>query len=396
MKEVVIVEGVRTPIGNFGGALKDVKAHKLGEGVVRELLKRTHLEPQLVDEVIFGCVAQPSDAVNIARNIALFAGLPIKTPAYTVQRNCASGMQAIANAYQHIVCNDAEVVIAGGVENMSQAPYVSRDMRWGKRLRHGEFIDSIWEALTDAFCGQIMGYTAENLAEEFKISREEQDRFAVESHRKAFRAIREGKFKDEVVSVMVPKKAAGREMVPEPFAQDEGPNVALNEQQLALYPPIFKEGGTVTGGNACPLNDGAGAVLVMSREKARELGYEPLGYIRSYAFVGVEPHRMGIGPAEAIPVALKKGDLTLKDIQLIEINEAFAAQYLAVEKKLNLDREMVNVNGGAIALGHPVGVSGTRLVLTLLREMKRRNLSLGIASLCVGGGMGAAMVVERK
>jgi acetyl-CoA C-acetyltransferase len=396
MKEVVIVEGVRTPIGNFGGALKDVKAHKLGEGVVRELLKRTHLEPQLVDEVIFGCVAQPSDAVNIARNIALFSGLPIKTPAYTVQRNCASGMQAIANAYQHVMCNDAEVVIAGGVENMSQAPYVSRDMRWGKRLRHGEFIDSIWEALTDAFCGQIMGYTAENLAEEFKISREEQDRFAVESHRKAFRAIREGKFKEEVVSVIVPKKAAGREMVPEPFAQDEGPNVALNEQQLALYPPIFKEGGTVTAGNACPLNDGAAAVLVMSREKARELGYEPLGYIRSYAFVGVEPHRMGIGPAEAIPVALKKGDLTLKDIQLIEINEAFAAQYLAVEKKLNLNREMVNVNGGAIALGHPVGVSGTRLVLTLLREMKRRNLSLGIASLCVGGGMGAAMIVERK
>ena len=396
MKEVVIVEGVRTPIGNFGGALKDVKAHKLGEGVVRELLKRTHLEPQLVDEVIFGCVAQPSDAVNIARNIALFAGLPIKTPAYTVQRNCASGMQAIANAYQHIVCNDAEVVIAGGVENMSQAPYVSRDMRWGKRLRHGEFIDSIWEALTDAFCGQIMGYTAENLAEEFKISREEQDRFAVESHRKAFRAIREGKFKEEVVSVIVPKKAAGREMVPEPFAQDEGPNVALNEQQLALYPPIFKEGGTVTAGNACPLNDGAAAVLVMSREKARELGYEPLGYIRSYAFVGVAPPSLGIGPAEAIPVALKKGDLTLKDIQLTEINEAFAAQYLAVEKKLNLNREMVNVNGGAIALGHPVGVSGTRLVLTLLREMKRRNLSLGIASLCVGGGMGAAMVVERK
>ncbi|MGH7275080.1 MAG: thiolase family protein [Nitrospiria bacterium] len=396
MKEVVIVEGVRTPIGNFGGALKDVKAHKLGEGVVRELLKRTHLEPQQVDEVIFGCVAQPSDAVNIARNIALFAGLPIKTPAYTVQRNCSSGMQAIANAYQHVVCNDAEVVIAGGVENMSQAPYVSRDMRWGKRLRHGEFIDSIWEALTDAFCGQIMGYTAENLAEEFKISREEQDRFAVESHRKAFRAIREGKFKDEVVSVMVPKKAAGREMVPEPFAQDEGPNVALNEQQLALYPPIFKEGGTVTAGNACALNDGAGAVLVMSREKARDLGYEPLGSIRSYAFVGVEPHRMGIGPAEAIPAALKKGGLTLEDIQLVEINEAFAAQYLAVEKKLNLNREIVNVNGGAIALGHPVGMSGTRLVLTLLREMKRRNLSMGVASLCVGGGMGAAMIVERK
>lgn len=396
MKEVVIVDGVRTPIGNFGGALRDVKAHKLGEVVVRELLQRTSLDPGQVDEVIFGNVAQPSDAANIARNITLFSGLPVRVPAYTVQRNCSSGMQAVANAYQHIVCNDAEVVIAGGVENMSQAPYVSRDMRWGKRLRHAEFIDSIWEALTDAFCGQIMGYTAENLAEEFKISRQEQDRFAVESHKRAFRAIREGKFKEEIVTVMVPKKAAGKEMVPEPFSQDEGPNIALNEQQLALYPPIFKEGGTVTAGNSCPLNDGAATVLVMSKEKARALGYEPLGYIRSYAFVGVEPHRMGIGPAEAIPLALKKAGLNLKDIQLFEINEAFAAQYLAVEQKLSLNREIVNVNGGAIALGHPVSMSGTRLILTLLREMKRRNLSLGVASLCVGGGMGAAMVVERK
>ncbi len=396
MKEVVIVDGIRTPIGNFGGSLKDVKAHKLGEVVVRELIKRTHLNTEVVDEVIFGCVAQPSEAANVARNIALFSGLPTKTPAYTVQRNCSSGMQAIANAYQHIYCGDAEVVIAGGVENMSQAPYVSRDMRWGKRLRHAEFIDTIWEALTDAFCGQIMGYTAENLAEEFKISRQEQDKFAMESHRKAFRAIREGKFKDEVVNVMVPKKAAGKNMVPEPFSQDEGPNVALNEQQLALYPAIFKEGGTVTPGNSCALNDGAAALLVMTREKASELGYEPLGTIRSYAFVGVEPQRMGIGPAEAIPAALKKGGLALKDIQLIEVNEAFAAQYLAVEKKLNLNREIVNVNGGAIALGHPVGMSGARLTLTILREMKRRNLSLGVASLCVGGGMGAAMVLERK
>jgi acetyl-CoA C-acetyltransferase len=396
MKEVVIVDGVRTPVGNFGGALKDVKAHKMGEVVVRELLNRTDLDPQVVDEVIFGCVAQPSDAVNIARNIALFSGMPMKTPAYTVQRNCSSGMQSIANAYQHIVCNDAEIVLAGGVENMSQAPYVSRDMRWGKRLRHGEFIDSIWEALTDAFCGQIMGYTAENLAEEFKISREEQDKFAVESHRKAFRAIREGKFKDEIVSVMVPKKAAGKEMVPEPFSQDEGPNVALNEQQLSLYPPVFKEGGTVTPGNSCALNDGAAVLLVMTKEKAQQLGYEPLGYIRSYAFVGVEPERMGIGPAEAIPAALKKGGLALTDMQLIEVNEAFAAQYLAVEKKLNLNREIVNVNGGAIALGHPVSMSGTRLVLTMLQEMKRRNLALGAASLCVGGGMGAAMILERK
>lgn len=278
---------------------------------------------------------------------------------------------------------------------MSQAPYINRDMRWGKRLRHTQMIDSIWEALTDAFCGQIMGYTAENLAEEFKISREEQDKFAVESHKKAFRATREGKFKDEIAAVMVPKRAAGKEVTPEPFSQDEGPNIALTLQQLSLYPPIFKEGGTVTAGNSCPLNDGAVALVVASSEKAKELRLEPLGFVRSYAFVGVEPHRMGIGPAEAIPLALKKAQLTLKDIQLIEINEAFAAQYLSVEKVLGLNREIVNVNGGAIALGHPVGMSGGRLVLTLLSEMKRRNLTLGLASLCVGGGQGAAMVLER-
>lgn len=396
MKEVVIIDGVRTPVGNFGGSLKDITAHKLGEIVVWELLKRTNLDPNLVDHVIFGSVGQYSDATNVARVISLLAGLPIRVPAYTVARNCASGLQAIVNAAQEITCGDAEIVIAGGVENMSRAPYVSRDMRWGKRLRHAEFIDSVWEGLTDAFCGQIMGYTAENLAEEFKISREEQDRFAVESHKRAFRATREGKFKDEIVTVMVPKKAAGKEVMPEPFSQDEGINPALTEQQLSLYPPIFKEGGTVTGGNACPLNDAAAALLVMSRERAKALGYEPLGSIRSYAFVGVEPQRMGIGPALAIPAALKKAGLTLKEMQLIEVNEAFAAQYLSVEKQLGLNREIVNVNGGAIALGHPVGMSGARLTITLLQEMKRRNLSLGVVSLCVGGGLGSAMVLERK
>jgi len=396
MKEVVIIDGVRTPVGNFGGSLKDITAHKLGEIVVRELLKRTNLDPNLIDQVIFGSVGQYSDATNVARVISLMAGLPIRVPAYTVARNCASGLQAISNAAQEIMCGDAEIVIAGGVENMSRAPYVSRDMRWGKRLRHGEFIDSVWEGLTDAFCGQIMGYTAENLAEEFKISRQEQDRFAVESHKRAFRATREGKFKDEIVTVMVPKKAAGKEVMPEPFSQDEGINPALTEQQLSLYPPIFKEGGTVTAGNACPLNDASAALLVTSREKAKALGYEPLGSIRSYAFVGVEPQRMGIGPALAIPAVLKKAGLSLKEMQLIEVNEAFAAQYLSVEKQLGLNREIVNVNGGAIALGHPVGMSGARLVITLLREMKRRNLSLGVVSLCVGGGLGSAMVLERK
>jgi acetyl-CoA C-acetyltransferase len=396
MKDVVIVDGVRTPIGNFGGALKDLTAHAMGAVVVKELVVRTRIDPNLVDEVIFGCVGQHSDATNMARNIALYAGLPIRIPAYTVQRNCSSGLQSLVNAYQNIQAGDADVQIVGGTESMSQAPYVSRDMRWGKRLKHGQFIDSIWEGLTDGFCGQLMGYTAENLAEEFKITREEQDKFAVLSHKRAFRAVREGKFKDEIVPMMIPKKMAGKDVTPEPFAQDEGPNAALTEQQLALYPAVFKEGGSVTPGNSCALNDGAMATLVMSADRARSLGHEPLGWIRSYAFVGVEPQRMGIGPAEAIPLALKKAHIPLGNVQLFEINEAFAAQYIAVERTLGLNRDLVNVNGGAIALGHPVGMTGTRLAVTLLREMKRRNLNLGVASMCVGGGIGAAMVLERK
>lgn len=395
LQEVVIVSGVRTPIGNFGGALKDIPAQKLGEQVVREVIARAGLDPTLIDEIIIGCVGQFSDAANIARVIGLMAGLPVRTPAYSVQRNCASGLQPFVNACQNIQSRDADVQVVGGVESMSRAPFVTRDMRWGKRLRHAEFIDSIWEGLTDAFCGQLMGQTAENLAEEFGIGREEQDRFAVESHRRAFRALREGRFKDETLSVTIPKMVAGRKAAPAVLTQDEGPNVGLTEQQLALYPPLFKEGGTVTAGNSCPLNDGAAAALVMSAGRARELGLRPLGRIRSYAFVGVEPTRMGIGPAEALPLALKRAGAGLAELELIEVNEAFAAQYLAVEQVLGLNRERVNVNGGAIALGHPVGMTGTRLVITVLYEMQRRSATLGAVSMCVGGGQGAAMVLER-
>jgi len=396
VKEVVIVDGVRTPIGNFGGALKDFTCQQLGQHVVRELLVRMRLDPARIDEVIFGSVAQYSDAANLARVVSLMAGLPIRTPAYTVQRNCASGLQSIVNAFQNIQCGDADIQIAGGIENMSRAPYISRELRWGKRLRNGEFIDSLWEGLTDGFCGQVMGQTAENLAEEFKIGREDQDAFALESHRRAVAAVQANRFKDEILPVAL-SKAGSRKRPPQPlFMQDEGPDPELDLEKLGQFPPIFKDGGSVTAGNACPLNDGAAAVAVMSAGKARDLGYEPLGYVRSYAFVGVEPERMGIGPALAIPKALKKAGLDLRDIQLLEINEAFAVQYLAVEQALKLDREIVNVNGGAIALGHPVGMTGTRLVLTLLREMKRRNLTLGLASMCIGGGMGGAMVLERK
>ncbi|HET6466129.1 MAG TPA: thiolase family protein [Nitrospiria bacterium] len=401
MKEVVVVDGVRTPIGNFGGTIKDVTNQELGRQVVRGLLQRTRLGPDLIEEVIFGCVLQNSDATNLARVVSLMAGLPIPVPAYTVQRNCSSGLQSVVNAFQNIQCGDADVQIAGGIENMSLAPYIIRQMRWGKRLRHGEVIDSVWEGLTDAFCGQVMGSTAENLAEEFKISREEQDAYALESHRRALIALKESKFTDEIIPVTVVRTGARSRTAPPPFERDEAPDPKLDGARLAQNPAIFKEGGTVTAGNACPLNDGAAALLVMSAEKARALNYEPLGYVRSYAFVGVEPERMGIGPAAAIPKALEKAGagkskLSLRDIQLFEINEAFAAQYLAVERVLKLDRGIVNVNGGAIALGHPVGMTGARLILTLLREMKRRDLSLGVASMCVGGGLGAAMVLERK
>ena len=395
MREVVIVAGVRTPIGNFGGALKDLPPHKMGELVVREAVSRAKVDPRLIDEVIVGSVGHTSDAYNVARAIALMAGLPVRTPAYSVQRNCSSGLQPFVNAYQNIQSEDADAQVVGGVESMSRAPFVSRDMRWGKRLRNAELIDSIWEGLTDAFCGQLMGRTAENLAEEFGIGREEQDRYAVESHRRAFKAIREGRLKDEILPLMVPKSVAGRDVAPVVVSQDEGPNVGLTEQQLALYPPLFKEQGSVTAGNSCPLNDGAAAAVVMSSARARELGCRPLGRIRGYAFIGVEPTRMGIGPAEALPLALKRAGVILTDLELIEVHEAFAVQYLAVERVLGLKRELVNVNGGAIALGHPVGMTGARLVITILYEMQRRGAALGAVALCVGGGQGAAMVLER-
>lgn len=395
--EIVIVDGVRTPHGAFGGAFRDLNAQKLGEVVVRALVDRTKIAPSAIEEVIFGCVGQSSDAPNIARVISLMAGIPKTVPGYTVARNCASGIQAVVNGCQNILSGDADVQIVGGTESMSTQPYLSRDLRFGKRMRSTEMVDALWEGLTDPICGQLMGRTAENLAEEFKISRSEQDQYAVMSHQRAFRATREGKLKEETTPVVVQKKAMGKPLPPETVAQDEGPNPALNEQTLALYPATFKENGTVTPGNACGIADGAAALLIMTRKKAESLGYKQvLGTVRAYAFGGVEPHRMGIGPTVAIPLALKKAGLTLKDIQLIELNEAFAAQVIACEKVLGLDRNIMNVNGGAIAVGHPVGTTGTRIILTLLHEMKRKSLKYGVASLCVGGGQGAAVVLERK
>ena len=395
INEVVIVGGVRTPQGNLGGALKDFTHQKLGEIVTRALLERTGVDPNAVEEVIFGCVGQQSDAANVSRVIALQAGLRKETPAFTVARNCASGLQSIVSAAQMIQIGEAEIVLAGGTECMSSSPYVSRDMRFGKRLRHSQLIDTIWEGLTDPVCGQIMGRTAENLVEEFNISRKEQDEFAALSHQRAFRATREGKFRDEIVKVMIPKSVYGKPLPPETFVQDEGPNPAINVQLLSQYPPLFKENGSVTAGNSCPISDGASVIFVMKASRAKALGIEPLAQIRGYAFAGVEPERMGVGPACAVPIALKRAGVTLKDIQLVELNEAFAAQFIAVERLLKLNREITNVNGGAIALGHPVGTSGNRIVVTLLYEMKRRNLNLGLATMCVGGGQGGALIVER-
>jgi acetyl-CoA C-acetyltransferase len=399
MKEVVIVEGVRTPIGSHGGAFRDLPAQDLAAIAMREVVKRTELDPNLIDDVILGCIGQYSDAPNIGRVAALMAGIPTHVPGYTVQRNCVASMQAISSAYQAVQANDGEIFLCGGTESMSTAPYVVRGARWGLKLRHTGFTDSLWEGLTDPVCDVIMGYTAENLAMMYGISQEEQDKFAVQSHKKAFRATRMGKFDDEIVPVRVSKRVAGQEVAYENIVHDECINPGLSVQKAGLYPTVFKRGGTVTPANACPISDGAAAALVMTEEKAKALGYEPMCYIRGYAYAAVPPEIMGIGPAKAVPKALKKAGLKLTDIDLIELNEAFAAQSIAVGMELEKDGwdwDKVNVNGGAIALGHPVGCTGTRIVVTLLHEMIKRDVPLGLATACVGGGMGGAMIIERR
>jgi len=395
MKEIVIAGAVRTPQAKLGGAFKDLTNQKLGEVILRGLLERTHLDPKDVDEVIFGCVGQQSDAHNVARVIALMAGIPQSVPAFTVNRNCSSGMQAIVSAAQMVLAGDADLVAAGGVEVMSSAPFVNRDLRFGKKLRDSKMIDSLWEGLRDPVSGLMMGETAEVLAEEFGISRSEQDAFALESHKRACQAVSSGKFKAEIFPVILPPKSK-RDKAPTVFGDDEGPNPSLTLQELQGYPPVFKEQGTVTAGNSCPISDGAAAVLVTHRSKAEELGLPVLATLRSWGFSGVDPRRMGIGPVNSSLKALQRAKLVMKDIQLAEINEAFAAQSLAVARSLALDNEIVNVNGGAIALGHPVGATGVRIVVTLLHEMKRRGVRLGLAGLCVGGGQGGTLILEQK
>ncbi len=390
-KEVVIVSAVRTPIGDFGGAFHDVPALQLGTTVVGEAVRRAEgLEKDMVEEIIFGNCSQRSDEPNIARCIALEAGFPVETTGFTIQRQCSSAMQAIVSGYQEIVLGDTEVVVAGGVESMSSAPYVLKGARWGQRLQHGEMTDALWEMLQDPVYKIMMGETAERLADKYSITREEQDEVAARSHKNALAAIDDGRFSEEIVPVTV-KTRKGETVVD----TDEHPRRDISPESLAGLKPVFRKEGTVTAGNASGLNDGASAVVLMSAGRAEEQGLQPLARIVSYAWAGVEPDLMGYGPVPATRKALQKAGLGLDRIELIELNEAFAAQYLACEKLLELNRDIVNVNGSGIGLGHPVGSTGCRIVVTLLHEMARRDNKLGLATLCVGGGLGMALVLER-
>jgi len=395
MQKVVISEPLRTAIGSFGGTLKDTSTVKLGSTVIKEILKRTNVDPKEIDDCIMGSILTAGQGMNTSRQIALDAGLPIETPAFTINRVCGSGVQSIALAAQAIKAGDAETIIAGGVENMNQAPFYLNKARYGYKMGmpKEEIVDGmVYDGLWDIFNDYHMGVTAENLAEAYNISREEQDQFAYKSQIKFKTALEEGKFKDEIVPVMIPQRRAD----PIPFEIDEHPKGNTTVETLSKLRPAFKKDGTVTAGNASGINDGAAAVLVTSDEKSKELGLNPVASIVSYAVAGVDPSIMGIGPVPAIQKALDKAGLSLDDIDLFELNEAFAAQSLAVLRDLPIPEDKINVNGGAIALGHPIGASGTRILVTLLHEMKRRkDAKRGLASLCIGGGMGIAIIVEK-
>jgi acetyl-CoA C-acetyltransferase len=391
MEEVFIASGCRTPIGRFGGALKDVMPVELVRIVVEEAMRRAAVKPEEVDELIFGQVAVRFDELCMpVRKGSLLAGIPYTVPCNMVIRACGSGMQAVVDAFRAIRMGDARVVVAGGVENMSAIPYYNTDLRWGKRMRPSAMKDGLTDILTDPYNGLIMGLTAENVADRYNISREDQDAYALESQRRAAAAISAGKFKEEIIPVEV--KTRKGTMV---FDTDEHPIPDTSLEKLAALRPAFKEGGTVTAGNASGINDGAAALVVMSGERARELGVKPKAKILSYSYVGVDPDIMGVGPIYAVPKALEKAGLSLADIDVIELNEAFAAQALACIRELGLDMEKTNIYGSGIALGHPVGCTGARILLTLLTGLKERGGRYGLASLCCGGGQGVAMVVER-
>ncbi|AGZ33597.1 acetyl-CoA C-acetyltransferase [Pseudomonas sp. Rh2] len=392
MNDVVIVAATRTAIGSFQGALANVPAVELGAAVIKHLLEQTRLDPAQVDEVILGQVLTAGAGQNPARQAAIKAGLPYSVPALTLNKVCGSGLKALHLAAQAIRCGDAEVVIAGGQENMSLSPYVMPSARTGQRMGHGQLIDSmITDGLWDAFNDYHMGITAENLVDKYGLSREQQDAFAAESQRKAVAAIESGRFKDEITPIVLAQKKGD----PKVFDRDEQPRPDTTAQSLAKLRPAFKKDGSVTAGNASSLNDGAAAVLLMSASKAQALGLPVLARIAAYASAGVDPAIMGIGPVSASQRCLDKAGWQLADLDLIEANEAFAAQALAVGKALEWDTDKVNVNGGAIALGHPIGASGCRVLVTLLHEMIKRDAKKGLATLCIGGGQGVALAIER-
>jgi acetyl-CoA C-acetyltransferase len=392
MEEAVIVSAVRTPVGAFGGQFRDVPATDLGRHAVKAAIERAGITPEQVDEVLLGCVLQAGLGQNPARQVALAAGIPKEAPSTTINMLCGSGLKSVALASQIVRAGDAEIIVAGGMESMSQAPYLLPSGRFGARMGDVRLVDSmIHDGLTDAFDAIHMGITAENIAERFGVSREDQDLFAADSQQKAERALESGVFRREIVPVEVEEKRGVRLV-----DADEAPRRGTTTETLAkLRPAFLRDGGSVTAGNSSGINDGAAAVVVMSARRASELMLEPLGSVESHASVGVEPAIMGIGPVPAVRVALAKANLSLADVDLFELNEAFAAQSLAVIRELGIDPERINPNGGAIAMGHPIGASGGRILVTLLHEMRRRNAGRGVAALCVGGGQGQATVIRN-
>ncbi|WP_010235855.1 acetyl-CoA C-acetyltransferase [Clostridium arbusti] len=392
MREVVIASAVRTAVGSFGGSLKSIPAVDLGAVVIKEAVKRAGIKPEEVEEVVMGNVLQAGLGQNPARQSSVKAGLPLEVSSLTINKVCGSGLRAVSLARQMILSGDADVVVAGGMENMSRAPYVVNDARWGTKMGDTKFVDEmITDGLWDAFNDYHMGVTAENIAEKWNLTREDQDKFALSSQLKAEAAIKDGKFKDEIVPVEIPQRKGD----PKIFDTDEFPRFGTTIEALGKLRPAFKKGGTVTAGNASGINDGAAAFVIMSAEKAEELGVKPLAKIAAFGSKGLDPAIMGYGPVGATKVALKRANLKVEDLDLIEANEAFAAQSLAVAKDLNFDMDKVNVNGGAIAIGHPVGASGARILVTLVHEMVKRDAKKGLATLCIGGGQGTALIVER-
>lgn len=392
MKEVVIVSAARTAIGNFNGSLSGFSAVELGAIAAREAIVRAGINPNEINEAIVGNILSAGLGQNVARQVAIKAGVPETSPAMTINKLCGSGLRAVSMAAQFIMLGDADVILAGGTESMTNAPYLLDKARNGYRMGNGQIIDSmIYDGLTDVFNQYHMGVTAENIAEQWKISREEQDEFALKSQQKAEAAQKAGRFDSEIVPIDIPQKKGD----PIQFKTDEFIRQGVTLEQLQKLKPAFKKDGTVTAGNASGINDGAAMLVVMSREKANELGLKPLVRIVSYGNAALDPKIMGYGPVPATRIALQKAKMQISDIDLIEANEAFAAQSIAVLRDLNLNPEIVNVNGGAIALGHPIGASGARILTTLIYEMKRRNATTGLATLCIGGGQGTALIVEN-